>query len=241
MVEAGEASEAMSVEAAPPLKFVHSPFSSELVLVESILRCMRGARRNGWSIALELDAGVGFADIVLANRRLNSTRPLKALASIPTRLAPLLDPAASASVTSLPKLAAVLGLSTSAAARVLSTLQEAGVIRRRMDGFSIASIENPPFKTIVAVEAKLSDWARALVQAYRNQQFADESWVVLDHYYHRAALKNSDQFAKAGVGLASVAQGRGLFIHVSAQTTEPVSSGKRWTAQAALAKRILAR
>jgi hypothetical protein len=240
VTEPGETFQASSVEVVVRSKFLDRPFSTELVLVEAILKSMCGARRNGWSTALELDAGVGLADIVVANRNPNSTRSLKALASIPTRLAPLLDPATSARVTSLPELAAMLGLSASAAVRIFATLRGSGVVRPLADGFSLASIENPPFKTIVAIEAKLSDWGRALVQAYRNQQFADESWVVLDHCYHRAALKNAHQFARAGVGLASVAQGRGLFVHVAAQMTGPVSLGKRWTAQAALAKRMLA-
>lgn len=240
VAEPGETLPASGVEVVLRSKFLDRPFSTELVLVEAILKCMRGARRNGWSTALELDAGVGLADIVSANRNPNSTRSLKALAAIPTRLAPLLDPATSAGVTSLPELAVLLGLSDSAAARILTTLRSSGVVRRQVNGFSLTAIDKPPFKTIVAVEAKLSDWGRALVQAYRNQQFADESWVVLDHCYHRAALKNVHQFARAGVGLASVAQGRGLFVHVPAQMTGPVSLGKRWTAQAALAKRILA-
>lgn len=160
---------------------------------------------------------------------------------MPLRLAPLLDPAVSTGITSMRELARVLGLSNSATTRVYAALRDAGVIRPRADGFALATVEQPPFQAIVAVEAKLSDWARALVQAYRNQQFADESWVVLDHCHHKAAVRNADEFRKAGVGLASVAQKQGLFVHVPAAAVGPISTGKRWTAQSALAKRVVLR
>ena len=92
---------------------------------------------------------------------------------------------------------------------------------------------------LIAVEAKLSDWQRVLVQAYRNLQFADESWAVLDHACIRPALAQLERFQIAGVGLASIGYGRGLFVHHAATAQGPVSQGKRWQAQSVLASRIL--
>jgi hypothetical protein len=81
-----------------------------------------------------------------------------------------------------------------------------------------------------------------LVQAHRNLQFADESWVVLDHAYLRPALAQVDRFKSAGVGLASLDRlTRGLLIHVPAASAGPVSMTKRWQAQAVLAARAASR
>ena len=104
-----------------------------------------------------------------------------------------------------------------------------------------ATVESPPYDRLIAVEAKISHWQGVWVQAYRNLQFADESWVVLDHVYVRPALAQMARFAAAGVGLASMDREGGLFIHHAAPTQGPMSPAKRWQAQAVLASRALAR
>lgn len=113
----------------------------------------------------------------------------------------------------------------------------AGLARPTASGFAIVTITNPPYERIVAVEAKLNSWQKALVQAYRNLQFADESWVVLDHKFVASAITQIERFKVSGVGLASVSKVSGLLIHCAAITAGPVSLGKRWQAQAALAVR----
>ena len=109
------------------------------------------------------------------------------------------------------------------------------------DSLDLATVKTPPFERLIAIEAKISDWQRVLVQAYRNLQFADESWVVLDHTYIRPAIAQLERFKAAGVGLASIDRNRGLFIHHDAPVQGPVSLGKRWQAQAVLASRVLTR
>ena len=61
-----------------------------------------------------------------------------------------------------------------------------------------------PFNINIAIEAKLKDWRRALSQAYRYRWFADYSYVVIDEYYCKRAIKNLDLFEKYNVGLASI-------------------------------------
>jgi len=61
-----------------------------------------------------------------------------------------------------------------------------------------------PCRNNFAIEAKLKDWKRALKQAYRYKWFAEYSFVVLDAYYAKAALKNREYFVKYNVGLASI-------------------------------------
>ncbi len=216
-------------------------FNSELQLVGALHRIVRRDGRRRWSVELEVDAGVGIADVVVADRNAKTTRALELLSAINPRLAPLLHPEAARRIASIADLAASLGVAPSAALRVASELHSVGGLRMHGTRIVIPAVDVPPFRTIVAIEAKLSDWQRALGQAYRNLQFADESWVVLDHYFHRAAANNLDRFSQAGVGLASISESSELFVHISARTEEPFSRIKRWQAHAALARRVIER
>lgn len=212
-------------------------FGSEEQLVQALTTCIRRARNRQYKIEFELDAGVGIADIVLTKRTPKSSRALKALASIPQRVAVLLNGSVGRSVNSVDSLAACVGLSQSGARRLLGHLLTVGLARPTTSGFAIVTINDLPYERIIAVEAKLSSWQRALVQAYRNLQFADESWVVLDHKFVPAAIAQIERFQASGVGLASVNKVSGLLIHCAASSSGPVSVGKRWQAQAVLASR----
>lgn len=216
-------------------------FDSEEQLVQAIVACTRRARRREYRVELEVDAGVGIADLVLTKRAPRSTEGLRALASVSPRLAVLLSRELSGSIKNRQALAASLGTSEGAAQRVIAALSAAGVAAQTRESLKLNTVKNLPFQRLIAVEAKISDWQRVLVQAYRNLQFADESWVVLDHAYIRPAISQLERFQVAGVGLASIDRNRGLFIHHSATTRGPVSLGKRWQAQAVLASRVLTR
>lgn len=216
-------------------------FKSEAALVKAIIACVARARRQEYRVELEVDAGVGVADLVLAKRSPRSTKALQAAAMVSPRIAVLLRQGVGDSIKSRAELAAFLGTSEGAAQRVLAQLSAAGVVVQSRNSLSISGLRTPPFERLIAVEAKISDWQRVLGQAYRNLQFADESWVVLDHAFARPAIAQLDRFRTAGVGLASVERGRGLFIHHAAATQGPMSLAKRWQAQAVLSSRALAR
>lgn len=209
--------------------------------MRAILACTKSARGHKYRVELEVDAGVGVADLVLTKRAARSTDALRALGSVSPRLAVLLSQEVGASIKSRQALATSLGTSHSATQRVIRQLSVAGVAAQSRDSLDLFTVKTPPFERLIAVEAKLSDWQRVLVQAYRNLQFADESWVVLDHAFIRPAMAQLERFKAAGVGLASIDRGRGLLVHHAATTQGPVSQGKRWQAQAVLAARILKR
>lgn len=57
---------------------------------------------------------------------------------------------------------------------------------------------------VIAIEYKLSNWKRALVQAYRYRSFAEESYVFLDKSYIHRAKKNIEDFKLSNIGLSSV-------------------------------------
>lgn len=216
-------------------------FDSEEQLVQAILACTKRARRREYRVELEVDAGVGIADLVLTKRAARSTEGLRALGSVSPRLAILLSREVGDSIKSWQALAASLGTSRAATQRVISQLSIAGVAKQSRDSLDLFTVKTPPFERLIAVEAKLSDWQRVLVQAYRNLQFADESWVVLDNAFVRPALAQLERFKIAGVGLASIDHGRGLCVHHPAISQGPVSRAKRWQAQAVLASRLLKR
>ncbi len=56
---------------------------------------------------------------------------------------------------------------------------------------------------IIAVELKLKNWNRALIQSFRYKSFANLSYVILDETNINNAIENIHKFKKFNVGLAS--------------------------------------
>lgn len=216
-------------------------FESEAALVKAIIACAARAKRREYRIEIEVDVGVGVADLVLAKRSPRSTTALRAAAMVSPRLAILLKQGVGDAIKSRAALASFLGTSESTAQRVIAQLSTAGIAKQSQGSLTISCLRHPPFERLIAVEAKMSDWQRVLIQAYRNLQFADESWAVLDHAFVRPAIAQLDRFRIAGVGLASIEQGRGLFVHQAAASHGPMSPAKRWQAHAVLSSRVLTR
>ena len=54
---------------------------------------------------------------------------------------------------------------------------------------------------LVAIEFKLKNWNRALKQAFRYKNFANEVYVILDKDQSNSAVDNVGLFKKANVGL----------------------------------------
>jgi hypothetical protein len=213
-------------------------FSSEEDLVRAAVSCVRSSSSRAFKIELELDAGVGLADIVMYRRQPKTSRELRRLSAVSPRLAALLAPQTAKEIRSSADLALLLGLTKTAANRVTREFERLGLLRIKSSRIEMVQIHTPPFQTIITVEAKLSDWSRALVQAYRNRQFADESWVVLDHRFYKPAVAKLERFQRSGVGLASVDLNNNLYVHYRAPSAPPINSTKRWHAQAALARRV---
>lgn len=80
------------------------------------------------------------------------------------------------------------------------------------------------FKKSIAIEAKLKNWKRALMQAYRYKWFADYSYVVLDNAHAKAAIENVDSFKKLNVGLISISTDGHLFKHNLAKSQKPIDT-----------------
>jgi hypothetical protein len=70
-----------------------------------------------------------------------------------------------------------------------------------------------PMLRTCAFEMKLSDWKRAIAQAFRYQAFAQCSSVVMDEASVDSAIASIESFHRANIGLISVSISGGLRIH----------------------------
>lgn len=210
------------------------PFATEAALVETSVAAIRRGCPQGWSLLREMDAGVGVADVVLVPKP-QTVADLRLLRHVPTRLAPLFAPTIARRVRSIQTLMASTGMSRPAALRVLAELGLAGLLQRDGEAIQLRAASAMPFKHVIAIEAKLYDWGRALTQAYRNRQFATQSWVILDARYSVSKVA-IDAFKQAGVGLATCSTTGQLRFFVKAGTMRPVSPQKTWVAQAVIAR-----
>lgn len=59
-------------------------------------------------------------------------------------------------------------------------------------------------RELIAFEAKLRDWRKALHQAYRNTSFTRRAFVVLPANAALIASQRTEEFARHGVGLIAV-------------------------------------
>jgi hypothetical protein len=76
-------------------------------------------------------------------------------------------------------------------------------------------------KEVIALEAKLIDWRRAIYQAYRNTSFASRSYVVLPSRVAMRAAGNPNMFGNYGVGLCACDNGH-LSVLIEAHTSAPL-------------------
>ena len=56
---------------------------------------------------------------------------------------------------------------------------------------------------VVAFELKLTDWRRAMVQAFRYRSFSPLSYVVMPEASLESAIRHVSEFEKYGIGLLS--------------------------------------
>jgi hypothetical protein len=86
-------------------------------------------------------------------------------------------------------------------------LQEFGYVRGRTD--VVVTTED----AIIAFEAKLTNWRRALDQAYRNTCFAELSFVLLPADRARFVMRYAGEFEERGIGLCCIDNGELEILH----------------------------
>jgi hypothetical protein len=76
--------------------------------------------------------------------------------------------------------------------------------------------------SVIAIEAKLRDWRRALQQAYGNTAFASESYVLMPLVAIPRVLTHAIEFSRRGVGIC-VIEGECLrVVHPARRHAEPL-------------------
>lgn len=76
---------------------------------------------------------------------------------------------------------------------------------------------------IISIEAKLKNWKRALIQAYKYRSFSKKSYVFMDIDYIDVPLRNIDEFKKYNIGLGGVSN-KGIHIYHEPEERTPFSA-----------------
>lgn len=74
---------------------------------------------------------------------------------------------------------------------------------------------------LVAFEAKLDNWRRAFMQAYRSTAYADRTYVLVPPLVAKRALQDREEFELRGVGLCAF-DGQSINILIEASEQEPL-------------------
>lgn len=82
---------------------------------------------------------------------------------------------------------------------LLSDLEENGFIKKQGDGYRKLNGWMPLTTELIAIEAKLYNWRRGVIQAIRYNSFADKSYLAIPKMYsHRVDEKYLEKY---GIGL----------------------------------------
>lgn len=215
-------------------------FRTEQQLVSVFIDFLNKTKDDHVLVLEEFEGGFGRADLLLySESNASRKKDLETLKRINPRYAPLLSTSASVKIQTLPDLAAASGVSKIFARRIareLIWLERAHIIESAVQTLKIDPIQHPPFAQVVAIEAKLRDWRRALMQAYRYLQYSTQSWVLLDYKYTDSAIKQLALFKSYGVGLASFSTSGELYVHCMATTQKLPDNPLAWRTQALLAR-----
>ena len=217
-------------------------FQSEQLLVSAFIEFIYKTKNDSFQLLQEFEAGFGRPDVLLYGIPIaEAASDVKSLSALNPRFAPLLSTVVSKTVQTMSALALVSGSTEISARRIAGELVNINRLKMNDNSnqtFKIHPIQNPPFSQVVAIEAKLRDWRRALVQAYRYLQFSTESWVLLDYARAASAIKERALFESCGIGLASFSAIGELHIHVYAANNGWGGSALAWRTQALLARTI---
>lgn len=212
-------------------------FETERELVDSFVHFSEKTRPHNWQCIQEFEVGLGIADIVFAKQVRNASKSIALLQAVSPRLGIFFSESYTKQPLRQEDFEVLLGTNTKQTKRIINQIRSLPQVKARKDqSIEISFSGKPPFAPIISIEAKLSDWRRALLQAFRYTQYSHESWVLLDTANTPAAIKELRQFKRTGIGLASFSTDGQLFIHQHAKLRKPSSEEKFWRAQALISR-----
>ncbi len=200
-------------------------------------RSMRG--RNDLRLVSEFDAGNGIADLVVYCVVPDALKFADRLSKIEPRLAVLATGDLPRELSS-GQLAKTAGISARTARKLIGQMHQAEVLIKSATPGHVRQIIplSPVMEWAIAVEVKLNSWRRAMYQASRYKDFADESWVVLDAEQSSSALVHLDIFRRFNIGLATLSDRSELRIAVRPRFQLPRNRARWWAANVQLARRL---
>lgn len=208
------------------------PFSSESALVEDFLTLANFKGGKDVAVTAELDAGNGIADIVILKRR-RSLDDVTFFEEIPPQWAFALYSLPYRRVFNTQQFADIACVSIKTAEKILRGSSAAGIVRTGELSWMKNKQPRPAFSQVFAIEAKIRDWRRALFQATRYQEFAHQSWVLLDGHYARPAAENIQEFVRRNIGLIMLSNDGHLITAYQPKPSIPRSQYRHWYAMVA--------
>lgn len=214
------------------------PFQTELELVDEFERLFDVFLGNGIHLEREFDCGFGIADAVIFKYKKNQS--LLNLGKV--------DPEWAYTLKSLPYrrnfnieyLCQLAGSSQASAKKAINNFIKAGYCTAKDKNTFIKNKQPRELcNSMIAIEAKLKNWKRALWQASRYKTFASESWVVLDRRYATSAIKHIETFKKFNIGLATFSTDGSYDEHFSPKKDTHQSEIAYWKANTILAQKLL--
>lgn len=216
-------------------------FKSEQDLVAAYTETLAkyGNKTNSWTH--EFDCANGVADVVEFNLRKDWEKQ-SGLGNIAPRWAFALFSLPYRKQFSVDYLVERTGVTRRTASNILKEFELAGYCHRASKKSDIWIKFKQPTKTtkqVIAIEAKLKNWQRALKQAYRYLEYANQSWVLLDKKHSSSAVRNLDEFKRLNIGLKVISTDDKIDVIWSPDPRRPKSDISSWQASASLTKLAL--
>lgn len=181
-------------------------FQTEAALVRTIIKNRRGHKKGAARLTpnalSEFESSAGRADIVFFHLH-SRWRKNSEYGQLPARWVYTLRTLPLREEFTAEDFSIMTGVTRQTATRILMKYERLGYCQRLANKRQWLKVRQPiPIvKRIIAIEAKLMDWRRAMSQAYQYQRYANQSWVVLDASKARGALEAKEQFQRLNVGL----------------------------------------
>lgn len=202
-------------------------FQTELDLTKAIFKALnawefQGSPEMQYHVFTELNLGYWVADLVLV--RYDESDALFRKAPLTIYEISLLNFISKSQSPSIEKLPDAIGASKSKCIQTLKRLLEEWFVAMDEDNISIKIVRDYEFavRDCFAIEAKLSNWRRALNQAHRYKWFSNESYVFMPIENVWPALKNIELFKELGVGLASVSSDCKIKVEYKPRKVKPI-------------------
>ena len=214
-----------------------APFVQEADLVNKF----KDITRNNITITghmCELDSGNGIADIVLFKQRKDWSN-YSDISLLNPKWTYLLVVLPYRKVFNLDYFTTISCTTNQTALKVLNQYTLIGYCRKTPNGWIKLRQPRPPISKIFAIEAKLRDWKKAMQQATRYLDFAHQSWVLLDNYYCKPALKHRDEFIKRNIGLITINTSSELNVLIKAKPQPPRTNYRFWGANTSIVKSLV--